>query len=80
MGNDGAVAPEQIVVEVPKLKDGVTTGFTVTVKTAVRAHCPASGVKVYVPEFRLSTLEGLSCLLYHYLKLLVKRERWLLHK
>ena len=32
VGKTGTVPPEQIVKEVPKLKRGVSTGFTVTVK------------------------------------------------
>lgn len=59
VGNDGTVAPVHIVIDVPKLNVGVNIGFTVTVKVAVSAHCPASGVKVYVPEVVLSTVEGL---------------------
>jgi hypothetical protein len=50
-GNVGTLAPAQIVVEVPKLNVEVITGFTVTSKLAEEAHCPASGVKVYVDEF-----------------------------
>lgn len=42
----GTVAPAHMVSEVPKLNAGVTFGFTVTVKVALFAHCPASGVKV----------------------------------
>jgi hypothetical protein len=49
--NAGTVPPAQIDKLVPKLNVGVTMGFTVTVKLAVVAHCPAVGVKVYVPEF-----------------------------
>ena len=54
----GTVSPAQIVNEVPKLKVGVMFGLTVTVNVAVVAHGPASGVKIYVPEFWLSTTEG----------------------
>ena len=50
-GNEGAVAPPQIVAEVPKLKVGVIFGLTVTVNVVVVAHNPAVGVKVYVAEF-----------------------------
>ena len=59
VGNAGAVVPEQIVREVPKLKVGVSFGFTVTVNIVVVAQRPASGVNVYVPEAILSTVEGL---------------------
>ena len=45
-GKDGTVDPEHIVSDVPKLNVGVTIGFTVTVKIAWVAHCPAVGVKV----------------------------------
>lgn len=37
-GNDGTVAPLHMVNEVPKLKAGVTIGFTVTVNVAVVPH------------------------------------------
>lgn len=47
----GTVPPEQMESDVPKLNVGVTIGLTVTVNDAVVAHCPAAGVKVYVPEF-----------------------------
>src|SRR5436189_6292421 len=43
----------------PKLNVGVMLGLTVTVNVAVVAHCPAAGVNVYVPEFWLSTADGL---------------------
>ena len=43
----------------PKLNKGVTTGLTVTVREVGRAHCPAVGVNVYVPEFWLSIDDGL---------------------
>ena len=45
-GSTGTELPEQTVREVPKLNEGVTMGFTVTVKVAAVAHCPGSGVKV----------------------------------
>ena len=48
LGNAGTVPPSQMVNVVPKLNVGVIFGFTVTVKVAVVAHCPASGVNVYV--------------------------------
>ena len=34
-------------------------GLTITVKVAVVAHCPPSGVKVYVPDAVLLTTAGL---------------------
>ena len=37
-GNTGAVAPLQILNDVPKLKVGVTRGFTVAVKVVVVPH------------------------------------------
>ena len=43
---------------VPKLKTGVVCGVIVTVNVVVVAHCPASGVKVYVPLFALLTTVG----------------------
>lgn len=46
LGNAGTVPPSQMVNVVPKLNVGVIFGFTVTVKVAVVAHCPASGVNV----------------------------------
>jgi hypothetical protein len=45
-GNEGTFAPAQILRNVPKLKVGVTTGFTVTTKFTVVAHCPADGVNL----------------------------------
>ena len=51
--NAGAVEPEQkegIVANVV-----VTFGVTVTSAVVELAHEPASGVKVYVAEFKLST-------------------------
>lgn len=55
----GTVPPAHIVNEVPNRNVGVMFGFTVTAKLAGKAHCPASGVNVYVPEFWLSTTAGL---------------------
>ena len=57
--NVGTVPPAQIVSVVPKLNVGVIFGFTVTVKLNGNAHCPAVGVKVYVPELVLLTTDGL---------------------
>jgi hypothetical protein len=45
-GNDGAGVPAHIVIDVLKLNNGVTFGFTVTVKLDPTAHCPAAGVNV----------------------------------
>ena len=53
----GLVAPEHIGAIAIKL--GTTNGFTVTVKPIDGAHCPASGVKIYVPVVVLSTNAGL---------------------
>ncbi len=50
-GRPGTEVPSQMVSAVPKLNDGVMIGFTETSKPAVSAHCPASGVNIYVPEF-----------------------------
>ena len=44
VGNADRVAPEHIGATA--LKVGVTFGFTVIVKVAVVAHCPAVGVNV----------------------------------
>jgi hypothetical protein len=46
VGNAGALPPEQIVSEVPKLNVGVVGVFTVTVNVWDVAHTPAVGVKV----------------------------------
>ena len=59
VGKDGTVPPSQIVSEVPNWNVGVMFWFTVTVKVAVVAHCPAEGVKVYVPDAVLLTTAGL---------------------
>ena len=42
----------------PKENVGVVCGVIVTVNVVVVAHCPESGVKVYVPLFALSTIAG----------------------
>ena len=57
-GNEGTIPPEQMLKVVPKVKVGVVCGVIVTVNVVVIAHCPASGVKVYVPLFTLSTTAG----------------------
>ena len=46
VGNGANTAPEQIGATA--LNVGVMFGFTVMVKVAVVAHCPAVGVNVYV--------------------------------
>ena len=46
VGKVGAVLPEQIVSEVPKLNVGVRIGFTVTVNVVVAVHGPEPGVNV----------------------------------
>lgn len=51
VGKDGTPAPAQIVSDVPKLNVGVMFGFTVTKIEVDVAHCPATGVKVYVAVF-----------------------------
>lgn len=58
-GNRGTTPPLQIESVVPILNKGVIVGVTVTDKLALLAHWPVSGVKVYVPEFWLSTVAGL---------------------
>ena len=59
-GNVGTTPPEQILNEVPKLNVGVVCGVIVTVKVVVVAHCPASGIKVYIvcPSNELSIVDG----------------------
>jgi hypothetical protein len=59
LGNAGTVPPLQIVNVVPKLNVGVLLALTVTVNVCVVAHCPAVGVKVYVPLAVLLTVAGL---------------------
>jgi hypothetical protein len=56
-GNVGAVVPLQKAGIAAKV--GVVFGVTVVVKVAVVAHCPASGVKVYVAPVVLSIVAGL---------------------
>ncbi|AWA29418.1 hypothetical protein HYN48_04575 [Flavobacterium magnum] len=46
VGRAANAAPEQIGITC--VKSGVMFGFTVMVIVAARAHCPASGVNVYV--------------------------------
>jgi hypothetical protein len=58
-GNEGTIEPAQIVIDVPKLNVGVMFGFTVTVSEVDVAHCPALGVKLYVPGLTLSIVTGL---------------------
>jgi hypothetical protein len=52
VGNADKLAPEQIGATAVNV--GVTFGLTVIVTVAVVAHCPASGVKVYVVVVVLS--------------------------
>ena len=59
VGNVGTAWPAQIFKLVPKLKTGVRLGLTVTLNVVGSAQRPAVGVNVYVPEFWLSTVEGL---------------------
>jgi hypothetical protein len=59
VGNVGTVPPEQMVSAVPKLKVGVTFGFTVTVNVVDVAHKPDVGVNVYTPPVVLLTVDGL---------------------
>ena len=57
VGSIGAADPLHIGAGVVKV--GVTWLLTVTVTSAVVAHCPALGVKVYVAEAVLLTVVGL---------------------
>jgi hypothetical protein len=57
-GNTGTIPPLQITRLVPKLNVGIIFGLTVTANVAFDEHWPASGVNVYVPEFKLSTTAG----------------------
>ena len=50
-GKTGMLSSAQIVKAVPKVNVGVIFGSTVTAKVVPVAHCPASGVNVYVAEF-----------------------------
>jgi hypothetical protein len=59
VGKPGTVPSAQIVSDVPNSNAGITFGLTVTVNEVVVAHDPAVGVKVYVPEFWLSMVDGL---------------------
>ncbi len=58
VGKVGTIPPEQILKVVPKVNVGVVCGVIVTINVVVLAHCPASGVKVYVPLLALSTIAG----------------------
>jgi len=53
VGNGANVAPTQIGATAVNV--GITLVFTVIVKVAVVAHCPGSGVKVYVVVVVLSS-------------------------
>ena len=56
VGSTGAVALRHTSAIASKV--GVMFGLTVTVKVAVVAHCPASGVNVYVVVAVLLTVAG----------------------
>jgi len=58
-GKVGTPSPEQIVKAVPKLKVGVMTGFTVTVKVTDGAQGSEELVNVYEPLAVLLTIAGL---------------------
>ena len=57
VGNNGAVAPAQMLVA--KLNVGVVLGVTVTLIVTGKPHCPAAGVNVYVPLVVLLIVAGL---------------------
>ena len=57
VGSTGAAAPEQIGAIA--LNAGMIFRLTVMFKVVVVAHCPASGVNVYVADVVLSTVAGL---------------------
>jgi hypothetical protein len=50
-GKVGTTLPAQMTSELPKLNAGTELGVTVTSNEVELAHCPADGVKIYVPEF-----------------------------
>jgi hypothetical protein len=56
VGSTGAADPLQMAATAAKV--GVICAFTVTDSMLVFAHCPAAGVKVYVPEVVLLTVAG----------------------
>ena len=58
-GRVGTKPPAQIAKLVPILNVGIVFEVTVKVNEVVVAHCPASGINVYVPEFWISTMDGL---------------------
>jgi len=55
-GNVGAIEPKHIGATAAKV--GVTIGVTVISIVDIVAHCPASGVNVYVPLVVLLTVAG----------------------
>ena len=59
IGSAGTLPPAQIVNVVPNPNVGTVFGVTATLKPEVVAHCPASGVKVYVRDDWLSMIAGL---------------------
>jgi hypothetical protein len=59
VGNAGTDPPAHMLMLVPNVNVGVMLGFTVNVNVVGEAHNPGFGVKVYTPEFWLSTTDGL---------------------
>jgi hypothetical protein len=54
----GTVAPIQIDCVVPKLKEGVRIGLTVTINVTGKAQIAPDGVKVYTPDAWSLTTAG----------------------
>jgi hypothetical protein len=59
LGKVGTASPSQMEALVPKGKDGVIFGFTVTEKDVPVIHPVVEGVNIYVPELLGSTTAGL---------------------
>jgi hypothetical protein len=59
LGKAGTASPSQIDALVPKGKEGVIFGFTVTEKEVPVIHPVVDGVNTYVPELFGSTTAGL---------------------
>lgn len=57
-GNAGTASPSQIVAAVPKVKEGVITGFTVTVRVTEGEQGFDVLLNVYVPLVVLLTTAG----------------------